>query len=124
MVTIATYSAIVITNCYFHLKPVNKLRLCVILFLLRFFLRKKRKNEQTGSRRHKLAHPRHKYCSRNFFMAIFVFSTKKPMGIAANMNEKSKNVVLLGSLLISSTNNLVDHFSSNLRLFYSGIFQR
>ena len=49
--------------------------------------------------RHKLAHPRHKNCSDHFFMAIFVFSTKKPMGIAASMNEKLRNVALVGGLL-------------------------
>ena len=32
-------------------------------------------------------------------MAIFVFSTKKPTGIAASMNEKLKNVALVGGLL-------------------------
>ena len=36
----------------------------------------------------KLTHPRHKYCSRNYFLAIFVSSTVKPMVIGENMNEK------------------------------------
>ena len=31
-------------------------------------------------------------------MAIFVFSTKKPMGIAAYMDEGMRNVVLVGGL--------------------------
>ena len=32
-------------------------------------------------------------------MAIFVFSTKKPMGIAAYMDEGMRNVVLVGGLI-------------------------
>ena len=32
-------------------------------------------------------------------MAIFVFSPKKPMGIAAYMNEELTNVVLVGGLI-------------------------
>ena len=57
---------------------------------------KKRANRKL---RHKLAHPRHKNCSRKLLMAIFVFSTEKPMEIAANMNEQLKNVVLVASLV-------------------------
>ena len=49
--------------------------------------------------RHKLAHPRHKNCSDHFFMAIFGFSTEKPMRIAANMNEKLRNVDLVADLM-------------------------
>ena len=63
-----------------------------------FFLQKRRKimkKRANRKLRHKLAHPRHKNCSDHFFMAIFVFSTKKPMGIAASMNEKLRNVALM-----------------------------
>ena len=34
-------------------------------------------------------------------MAIFVFSTKKPMEMAAYMDEWMRNVVLVGGLMIS-----------------------
>ena len=37
-----------------------------------------------------LTHPCHKYCSRNFFMVIFVFRTEKPTVTAANIIEKLK----------------------------------
>ena len=86
-------------NTFYFIKTiliVSALVLCMFLFL-----RKRRKNtEKKANRklRHKLAHPRHKNCSDHFFMAIFVFGTKKPMGIAASMNKKLRNVVLVGGL--------------------------
>ena len=46
----------------------------------------------------KLTHPRHEYCSGHFFMATFIFTTEKPIGIAANMNEKLRNGALVGGL--------------------------
>ena len=36
-------------------------------------------------------------------MVIFVFSTKKPVGIAANMNEKLRNVDLVAGLHVILT---------------------
>jgi hypothetical protein len=43
-------------------------------------------------------------------MAIFVFSSKKPMGIAANMKEKWRNVALVAGPIIIATNFASCHF--------------
>ena len=43
-------------------------------------------------------------------MAIFVFSIEKSMGIAANMNEKLRNVVLVAGIVITYVIVLVNKF--------------
>jgi len=66
-------------------------------FACTFFFEKDEKTPKRVYRklRHKLAHLRHRNCSYHLFMAIFVLSTKKPMEIAASMNEKLRNVALM-----------------------------
>ena len=86
-------------NTFYFIKTI--LIVSALVLCMFFFLRKRRKNTKKRAirkLRHKLAHPRHKNCSDHFFMAIFVFSTKKPMGIAAYMDEGMRNVVLVGGL--------------------------
>ena len=50
-------------------------------------------------------------------MGIFVFSTKKPMVIAANMNEKLRNVVLVAGLFFPNELDCVSsHFDTLPRI--------
>ena len=76
-------------------KNVIKSALYILNFIYRRFHDFFTKPEVTPR---KLTHPRHKYCSGHFFKAIFVFTTEKPMRIAANMKNKSRNVDLVAGL--------------------------